>query len=60
MRRLTPPTMGTFLVSLVLIILALVAHYVPQVAAAVPLSGSFWTPVAAYIVLMLGVLVKGM
>jgi hypothetical protein len=56
---LTPPTNATFLVSLILVIIAIVAHFVPQFAAAVPFSGNFWAPVAAYIVLMLGNLVRG-
>jgi hypothetical protein len=57
--RLTPPTNATFFVSLLLIIIALLAHFVPQVAANIPFSGSFWTPVAAYLILMLGNVVKG-
>lgn len=59
MTRLTPPTNTTFLISLLIFLLGLIAHFVPQVAAGIPLSGSYWMPVAAYIVLGLGNLVRG-
>ncbi len=57
--RLSPPTSSTFFISLLIMIVALVAHFVPQVAAAVPFSGSFWAPVAAYVILMLGNVLRG-
>jgi hypothetical protein len=59
MPRLTPPTNTTFFVSLFFFVLAVLGHAVPQVAAAVPFSASWWAPVAAYIVLAIGVLVRG-
>lgn len=59
MPTLTPPTNTTFLVSLVLFLVGLIAHFVPQVAANVPLSGSYWVPAAAYILLAVGALVRG-
>jgi hypothetical protein len=57
--RLTPPTNATFFVSLLILFVAILAHFVPQVAANIPFSGSFWTPVLAYVILMLGNTVKG-
>lgn len=57
--NLSPPTNSTFFISLLVILVAVVAHFVPQVAAAVPFSGSFWAPVAAYVVLMLGNVLRG-
>lgn len=57
--RLSPPTTSTFLISFLIMVVALVAHFVPQVAATLPFSGSFWAPVVAYFVLMLGVVFRG-
>ncbi|MBI4724972.1 MAG: hypothetical protein HY765_08350 [Rhodomicrobium sp.] len=59
MPRLTPPTNTTFFVSLLIFLLAVLGHFVPQVAASVPLSGSWWAPAAAYILLAIGVTVRG-
>jgi hypothetical protein len=59
MPRLTPPTNSTFLISLIIFLVGAVAHFVPQVAANIPLSGSWWAPAAAYILLAIGVLVRG-
>ena len=59
MTRLTPPTNTTFFISLLIFLVAAVAHFVPQVAEAVPFSGSWWATAAAYILLTIGVLVRG-
>jgi hypothetical protein len=59
MTDLTPPTNTTFFISLILFLVGLIAHFVPQVAANVPFSGSYWIPAAAYILLGVGVTVRG-
>ncbi len=57
--QLTPPTNTTFFISLLIFLVGAIGHYVPQVAANVPLSGSWWAPAAAYILLAIGALVRG-
>ncbi len=59
MPRLTPPTKTTFLISLLILLFGVCGHTVPQFAGSVPLSASWWMPVAAYILLAIGVLVRG-
>jgi hypothetical protein len=54
--RLTAPTQMIFLISLVLAVLALVAHFV-----AIPYATQyqFWLAIAGYVVLAAGVVLKG-
>ncbi len=56
--RLTPPTNLTFLISILLAILAIVGQFVQGVSIYIPVS-TFWVAIAAYVVLMLGNLVRG-
>lgn len=56
--RLTPPTYSTFLISLLIAILSVAAQFIPKVAVSIPFS-AYWVLIAAYLVLMLGNLVKG-
>jgi hypothetical protein len=59
--RLSPPGLPVFLVSLTLAVLAIATFYthVPVVDHYVR-SRRFWVLVAAYVVLLLGVVVEGM
>jgi hypothetical protein len=55
MPRLTPPAQTTFIISLVLFLLGVIAQFAPG---SVPIGGP-WAFIAAYIVLAAGVLVRG-
>lgn len=57
--RLSPPRMLTFIVSLVLAVLAVASLYVhvPAISAFVT-AHRFWILVAAYVILALGVLLR--
>jgi hypothetical protein len=55
MPRLTPPTQTTFVISLILFLLGLISQFAPG---SVPFGGP-WVLIAAYIVLAIGVLVRG-
>jgi hypothetical protein len=55
MPRLTPPTNTTFIVSIILFLLGVLGHFSPG---SVPIGGA-WGLIAAYIVLAIGVLVRG-
>jgi hypothetical protein len=58
MLRLTPPTTTTLLISLILAVVAVVGQYVHQISNYIPMS-MFWLAIAAYIVLLLGNLIRG-
>ncbi|WP_170937242.1 MULTISPECIES: hypothetical protein [Rhodomicrobium] len=56
--RLTPPTTMTLFVSILLAILAIVGQFVTVVSNYIPVS-MFWVAIIAYLVLLLGNLVRG-
>jgi hypothetical protein len=56
--NLTPPTTMTFLISMVLAVLAIVGQFVSLVSNYIPIS-MFWLAIVAYIVLFLGNVVRG-
>lgn len=56
--RLTPPTNMTFLISILLAALSIVGQFVSYVSNYIPIS-MFWVAIVAYIVLLLGNLVRG-
>jgi hypothetical protein len=58
MLRLTPPTMTTFLISVVLAAVAVAGQYVDQISNLVPVN-MFWLAVIAYVVLFVGNIVRG-
>jgi hypothetical protein len=58
MLRLTPPTNTTLLISLILAVVAVVGQYVHQISNYIPMS-MFWLAVVAYIVLLLGNIIRG-
>ena len=58
MLRLTPPTITTFLISLVLAAVAVAGQYVDQISNLVPVN-MFWLAVIAYVVLFVGNIVRG-
>jgi hypothetical protein len=55
MPRLTPPTYTTLIISIILFLLGLLGLFAPGSA---PIAGP-WALIAAYIVLAIGVLVRG-
>ena len=59
MPRLTPPTITTLLISLILAVVAVVGQYSHQISNIIPVS-MFWLAVIAYIVLLLGNLIRGL
>ena len=56
--RLTPPTNTTFMISVLLAVLAIVGQFVHMVSSSIPIS-MFWVAIAAYIVLFLGNVLRG-
>jgi hypothetical protein len=58
MLRLTPPTTTTFIISIILFVLAVAGQYVPQIPHYIPID-MFWLAVIAYIVLFLGNVIRG-
>lgn len=58
MLRLTPPTGSTLLISVILAAVAVAGQYIQQISNFVPIS-MFWLVVIAYIVLLVGNLVRG-
>lgn len=58
MLRLTPPTGSTLLISVILAAIAVAGQYIHQISNYVPIS-MFWLVVIAYIVLLLGNLIRG-
>ncbi len=61
MPRLNAPTLLIFLISLVLAALALVDYIQPgQLISPLPAHNPFWLAVSAYVVLMIGNLIKGL
>jgi len=59
MLRLTPPTSLTFLISIIMVGLAVAGQFVHQISNYVPIS-MFWLAVIAYLVLMFGNLIRGL
>jgi hypothetical protein len=59
MPRLTPPTTTTLFISLILAVVAVAGQYVHAISSHIPV-GMFWLAVAAYIVLLLGNLIRGL
>jgi hypothetical protein len=59
MLRLTPPTTTTLVISAILAILALAGHYSPEISSLIPMN-IFWLVVIAYVVLLLGNLIRGL
>jgi hypothetical protein len=55
MPRLTPPTYTTFIISIILFLLGVLGQFAPG---SVPI-GAPWGLIAAYILLAIGVLVRG-
>ena len=58
MLRLTPPTVTTFIISVILAGVAIVGQYSHQIASHIPIS-MFWLAVIAYFVLFLGNVIRG-
>ncbi len=56
--RLTPPTNMTFLISAILAMVSIVGQFVSMVSSYIPIS-MFWVAILAYILLLLGNLVRG-
>ncbi|HKJ62464.1 MAG TPA: hypothetical protein VKA94_10810 [Hyphomicrobiales bacterium] len=56
--RLTPPTNMTFLISAILAAIALVGQFASMVSNYIPIS-MFWVAIVAYVLLLLGNLVRG-
>lgn len=56
--RLTPPTNMTFLISAILAAVAIVGQFVSMISNYIPIS-MFWVAIVAYMLLLLGVLVRG-
>jgi hypothetical protein len=59
MLRLTPPTSTTFIISIILAVVAVAGQYIHQISNYVPIS-MFWLAVIAYIVLFFGNLIRGL
>ena len=55
---LTPPTKQTLLISLLFAVLSIVGQYLQMVSNTSPIS-MFWLAIIAYIVLLLGNVVRG-
>jgi hypothetical protein len=58
MLRLTPPTGTTLLISVILAAVAVAGQYIHQISNYVPIS-MFWLAIIAYIILLLGNLIRG-
>lgn len=56
--RLTPPTNSTLFISIVMAVLAIVGQFASMISNYIPIS-MFWLAIVAYIVLFLGVVVRG-
>jgi hypothetical protein len=56
--RLTPPTNMTLLISVILAGVAIVGQFVSMVSNYIPIS-MFWVAIVAYMLLLLGNLVRG-
>ena len=59
MLRLTPPTSTTFVISIILAVVAVAGQYIHQISNYVPVS-MFWLVVIAYLVLFFGNLIRGL
>jgi hypothetical protein len=59
MPQLTPPTRTTFFVSLIIFLIGVIGHLIPEVGAKLPYSTTWAYPAVAYILLAIGVLVRG-
>lgn len=60
MPRLTAPTNGTFIIALLVFLVGLLGHNIPQVAGAIAFSGNYYVPVVAFLILMVGNLIRGL
>ena len=58
MLRLTPPTITTLVISIILAVVAVAAQIIPQLGNSVPIS-TFWLAIIGYGVLLLGNLIRG-
>jgi hypothetical protein len=58
MPRLTPPTPTTFLISVIIGVVAVAGQYIHQISNYVPIS-MFWLVVVAYLVLFFGNIIRG-
>jgi hypothetical protein len=58
MLRLTPPTITTFIISVILAAIAVAGQYIPEISDLVPIS-MFWLAVIAYVVLFVGNVIRG-
>jgi hypothetical protein len=58
MLRLTPPTVTTFAISVILAVVAIAGQYNHQISSHIPVS-MFWLAVIAYFVLFLGNVIRG-
>ncbi len=56
--RMTPPTKMTLFISMLLAAVSVVGQFASMVTNYIPIS-MFWVAIVAYIVLLLGVLVRG-
>lgn len=56
--RLTPPTNMTFFISVILAALSIVGQFVSMISNYIPIS-MYWVAIVAYILLLLGNLVRG-
>lgn len=59
MLRLTPPTSLTFSIAVILAAVAVAGQLVPQISGFLPIS-LFWLGMIAFLVLMLGNLIRGL
>jgi len=59
MLRLTPPTNLTFSISVILAAVAVAGQVIPQISGYLPIS-MFWLGMIAFLVLMLGNLIRGL
>ena len=59
MLRLTPPTSTTFVISVILAVIAVAGQYIHQISNYVPIS-MFWLAVIAYAVLFVGNIIRGL
>jgi hypothetical protein len=57
--RLTPPTNTAFVLAVLIFLVGLLGHHIPQVAALIPFSGNYYIPVIAFVILAIGNLVEG-
>jgi hypothetical protein len=56
--NLTPPTNMTFLISMLMAVIAIVGQFISMISNYIPIS-MFWLAIIAYIVLFLGNVIRG-